>query len=79
MDKPVQVQKLDDVTLVTLSRPEVRNAVDDATAHALFDAFVAFEADDHARVIARIMARSLSRAKARCWTAIWPRCSGFVP
>ncbi len=50
MDPPVQTQKLGDVTLVTLSRPEVRNAVDDATAHALFDAFVAFEADAHARV-----------------------------
>ncbi len=38
------------VTLVTLNRPEVRNAVDDATARALFDAFVAFEDDPEARV-----------------------------
>ncbi len=38
------------VTLVTLDRPEVRNAVDAATAEALFQAFMAFEADEEARV-----------------------------
>lgn len=38
------------VTLVTLNRPDVRNAVDDATARALFDAFVAFDDDPEARV-----------------------------
>jgi enoyl-CoA hydratase len=38
------------VTLVTLERPDVRNAVDDATARALHTAFLAFEADDEARV-----------------------------
>ncbi len=38
------------VTIVTLSRPEVRNAVDEATALALYRAFVAFEQDSEARV-----------------------------
>jgi enoyl-CoA hydratase len=33
------------VTIVTIERPERRNAVDVATAHALFDAFVRFDAD----------------------------------
>lgn len=38
------------VLIVTINRPERRNAVDGATAHALFDAFAAFEADDSASV-----------------------------
>jgi enoyl-CoA hydratase len=50
METSVQVQKLGPVTLVTLDRPEVRNAVDAATARALYDAFAAFDADDEARV-----------------------------
>jgi enoyl-CoA hydratase len=38
------------VTIVTLSRPEVRNAVDRPTAEALAAAFEAFDADPDARV-----------------------------
>jgi enoyl-CoA hydratase len=38
------------VTVVTIDRPEVRNAVDGATAEALRSAFEAFDADDHAAV-----------------------------
>ena len=38
------------VTVVTIDRPERRNAVDRATAEALSAAFRAFEADDGARV-----------------------------
>ncbi len=38
------------VTTIVLSRPEVRNAVDRATADALAAAFRAFEAEDAARV-----------------------------
>jgi enoyl-CoA hydratase len=38
------------VTTVILSRPEARNAVDPATAQALTEAFLAFEADDTQRV-----------------------------
>ncbi len=37
-------------TVVTIDRPEVRNAVDRATAQALADAFRAFEADAASRV-----------------------------
>jgi len=38
------------VTVVTIDRPQVRNAVDGATARALADAFRAFEADAEADV-----------------------------
>ncbi len=50
MTLAVSVETVDNVTIVTLDRPEVRNAVDDATARALHHAFLQFEADDHARV-----------------------------
>ncbi|AXT84243.1 crotonase/enoyl-CoA hydratase family protein [Aeromicrobium sp. A1-2] len=38
------------VTIVTINRPEVRNAIDTEHAQALFDAFLAFDADDDASV-----------------------------
>jgi len=44
------VQREGPVTTVLLSRPEHRNAVDGATAQALADAFVAFDADHEAAV-----------------------------
>lgn len=50
MEQAVRVEKLGEVTVVTLSRPQVRNAVDEATAQALYEAFVAFEDDASARV-----------------------------
>ena len=50
MTDAIQTEKLNDVTVVTLCRPEVRNAVDAVTARALHQAFLAFEADPHARV-----------------------------
>jgi len=46
----VRVEKEGPVTVVTLDRPEVRNAVDAATARRLHEAFVAFEQDAGARV-----------------------------
>jgi enoyl-CoA hydratase len=46
----VSIEKRGPVTTVILSRPEVRNAVDRATAQALADAFREFEADDSALV-----------------------------
>ena len=46
----VEVETQGGVTLVTLRRPGVRNAVDAGTAHALHAAFVAFEQDDSAHV-----------------------------
>ena len=46
----VRVERLDSVTVVTIDRPEVRNAVDGPTAAALADAFREFESDPSARV-----------------------------
>jgi enoyl-CoA hydratase len=46
----VRTEQNGPVTTVILDRPEVRNAVDRATATALADAFRAFEADDEASV-----------------------------
>lgn len=50
MKNSVEVHQHGAITVVTLSRPEVRNAVDAATARALHAAFLAFDADDNARV-----------------------------
>jgi enoyl-CoA hydratase len=50
MENAVRIEQLEQVTVVTLDRPEVRNAVDADTARALYDAFVAFDADPQARV-----------------------------
>lgn len=50
MSRPVSVDHDGPVTVVTLQRPEVRNAVDRPTAEALAAAFRAFEADDSAAV-----------------------------
>ncbi len=46
----VRTEKKGPVTTVILSRPEVRNAVDHATARALVDAFRTFDADKEAEV-----------------------------
>ncbi len=50
MSDSVRVEKMGPVSVVTLDRADVRNAVDAATAAALHDAFVAFDADEDARV-----------------------------
>src|SRR6478672_11412741 len=46
----VQTERRGPVTIVTIDRPEVRNAVDGPTAAALAAAFRAFEADREASV-----------------------------
>ncbi len=46
----VQVEKSDNVTTIILSRPDVRNAVDRATAEALAGAFLEFDSDSAASV-----------------------------
>ena len=46
----VRVEKDGPVTIVTLSRPEVRNAVDRETAEELAAAFQTFESDASAQV-----------------------------
>ncbi|NGX16640.1 crotonase/enoyl-CoA hydratase family protein [Wenzhouxiangella sp. XN24] len=67
------------VTLITLDRPDARNAVDPATAFALYRAIVAFEADDEAAVAVLAGAggsfcagfdlKTLSRGEAADWLA----------
>lgn len=47
---PVSIEKNGTITTVILNRPEVRNAVDHATAEALVEAFRQFESDDSASV-----------------------------
>ena len=46
----VTTEVIDDIHVVTLNRPEVRNAVDGDTAQALHAAFIAFEDDPAAKV-----------------------------
>lgn len=48
--KSVRVERAGPVTTIIVSRPEVRNAIDRATALALADTFREFEADADARV-----------------------------
>jgi enoyl-CoA hydratase len=48
---PVRYERSGRAALVTIDRPERRNAVDGATAAGLLDSFERFEADDEARVM----------------------------
>ncbi len=50
MSKSVLIDRERDVLVVTINRPEVRNAVDAATAEALFHAFQDYDRDDRASV-----------------------------
>jgi len=50
MNQTVSVDRDGPVTVVTIDRPERRNAVDPATAALLLDAFTDFDADDSASV-----------------------------
>jgi enoyl-CoA hydratase len=50
MNETVKVDRDGPVTVVTIDRPERRNAVDPATATLLLEAFTAFDADDAASV-----------------------------
>ncbi len=47
---PVREETLEAVLVVTIDRPEVRNAVDGPTARELADAFRSFESDDSLKV-----------------------------
>lgn len=46
----LSIEKQDAITIVTLNRPEVKNAIDRATAQALADAFRAFDSDDSSAI-----------------------------
>ena len=47
---PILVERDGPVTIVSINRPERRNAVNGATAKLLFDAFLAFDADESSSV-----------------------------
>jgi enoyl-CoA hydratase len=51
IDAPVRYERTGAAALVTIDRPERRNAVDGPTAAALLDAYERFAADDDARVL----------------------------
>jgi enoyl-CoA hydratase/carnithine racemase len=51
MPDPVRYERIGAAAVVTIDRPERRNAVDGPTADALRDAYDRFEADDDARVM----------------------------
>jgi 1,4-dihydroxy-2-naphthoyl-CoA synthase len=42
----IRIEHRNNISIVTIDRPEVRNAVDRATAQALAEAFRAFDVDD---------------------------------
>ena len=46
----VSVTRDGEIVIVAIDRPDRRNAVDGATARALYDAFKAFDADETASV-----------------------------
>src|ERR1700749_4418448 len=46
----VLIERDGPVTIVSINRPHCRNAVDGATARKLYDAFLAFDADNDASV-----------------------------
>lgn len=50
METTVGIRRHDRVTIITINRPEVRNAVDRGTAQLLYDAFVEFDADPQSDV-----------------------------
>jgi enoyl-CoA hydratase len=50
MPNSIQTQAKDDVLIVTINRPEARNAVNGSTAQALADAFRDFDSDQHFNV-----------------------------
>jgi enoyl-CoA hydratase len=50
MNAPVKTRRHGAITVVSLDRADVRNAVDADTARQLYDAFIAFDADPDARV-----------------------------
>ena len=66
----VLVERDGPVTIVSINRPHCRNAVDGATARKLYDAFLAFDADESASVAvftgtAAISARAPTSRRSR--------------
>ncbi len=61
--------------MVTIDRPERRNAVDPATATALLEAFTAFDADDTSSV-AVLTGRRRDVLRRRRPQGRWPTATG---
>ena len=49
MSNEIEISREGPVTIIKLNRPRVRNAINKAAADALYDAWMAFEADEQAR------------------------------
>lgn len=49
MSNEIEISREGPVTIIKLNRPRVRNAINRAAADALYDAWMAFEADEQAR------------------------------
>ncbi len=49
-NESVKVERDEAITIVTLDRPQVRNAVNPSTARAIADAFIDFDGDESAKV-----------------------------
>lgn len=50
MSKKVVVNHQDGVTIITINRPDKHNCIDGETAQLLYEAWVDFREDDHAKV-----------------------------
>lgn len=49
-EQPVLIERNGPVIVISINRPDRRNAVDGATARQLYDAFLAFDSDSNASV-----------------------------
>ncbi|MBN8974265.1 MAG: enoyl-CoA hydratase/isomerase family protein, partial [Rhizobiales bacterium] len=49
-DNAVLIERDGPITIISINRPERRNAVDGHTARILYDTFLAFDGDDSASV-----------------------------
>ncbi len=72
----VHVETRGSITIVTIDRPEARNAVDRPTAQLLADAFRAFEADDNANVA--IVGRLDAELRIMSITGTSPSYTGVI-
>ena len=48
--KDILVERENEITIISINRPERRNAVDGKTANALYEAFLSFDADPNASI-----------------------------
>lgn len=81
----VRTERLDDVLVVTIDRPAVRNAVDAPTAERLAETFLAFDADETLKVAVlegaegTFCAGADLKAVSEGNVAVFPRLDGQLP